>query len=79
MESTKYLWLGVVEGTTGEKNKESVTASSALSLVQGMWPNFNPTTPTHKHLVLYPVSLASRDQDGGPSGSTIDIYSRTEK
>ena len=25
------------------------------------------------------VSLASRDQDGGPSDSTIDIYDLTEK
>jgi len=24
------------------------------------------TTPTHRHLVLSPVSLGSRDQDGGP-------------
>ena len=30
-------------------------------------------------LVLSPVSLASRDQDGGPSDSTIDIYDPTEK
>ena len=29
--------------------------------------------------VLSPVSLASRDQDGGPSDSTIDIYDLTEK
>ena len=26
-----------------------------------------------------PVSLSSRDQDGGPSNSTIDIYDLTEK
>ena len=32
-----------------------------------------------KMLVLSPVSLASRDQDGGPSDSTIDIYDPTEK
>ena len=34
---------------------------------------------THRHFVLSPVSLASRDQDGGPSDSTIDIYDLTEK
>ena len=28
---------------------------------------------------LPPVSLASRDQDGGRSNSTIDIYALTEK
>ena len=27
-----------------------------------------PTTPTHGYFVLYAVSLASRDQDGGPVG-----------
>ena len=37
------------------------------------------TTPTHSHFVLSPVPLASRDQDGGPSDSTIDIYDLTEK
>ena len=31
------------------------------------------------HFVLSPVSLASRDQDGGPSDSTTDIYDLTEK
>ena len=29
--------------------------------------------------ILSPVSLASRDQDGGPSNSTIDIYHLTKK
>ena len=38
-----------------------------------------PTTPTHGYFVLSPVSLASRDQDGGPSNSTIDVYDLTEK
>ena len=59
-ESTKYQWVGVVEGTAGEKN-------------------FNPISLTHGHFVLSSVSLASRDQDGGPSDSTIDIYDLTEK
>ena len=67
-ESTKCLWVGVVEVTEGKKNRETVTAS--LCLV---------STPTHGHFVLSPVSLASRDQDGGPSDSTIDIYDLTEK
>ena len=34
---------------------------------------------THGYFVLFPVSLASRDQDGGPSDSTIDIYDLMEK
>ena len=40
-ESTKYPWVGVVEGTAGEKNRETVTAS--LSLVfNGCCPIFAP-------------------------------------
>ena len=39
----------------------------------------NPITPTHGHFELSPVSLSSRDQDGGPSNSTIDIYDLTKK
>ena len=36
--------------------------------------------PSWSHFVLSPVLLASRDQDGGPSNSTIaDIYDLTEK
>jgi len=34
--------------------------------------------PVGRGGVLSPVSLASRDQDGGPSNSTIDIYDLTE-
>ena len=40
---------------------------------------FRPLTSTHRHFVLSPVLLASRDQDGGPSDSMIDIYDLTEK
>jgi len=39
----------------------------------------NFTATTHGHFVLSPVSLASGDQDGGPSYSTIGIYDLTEK
>ena len=35
--------------------------------------------PYHGPFVLSPVSLASRNQDGGQSDSTIDIYEITEK
>ena len=31
------------------------------------------------HIALSPVPLASRDQDGGPSDTTIDIHDLTEK
>jgi len=37
------------------------------------------TATTHRHFVLSPVSLASRDQDGGLTNSTIGIYDLTEK
>lgn len=30
-ESTKYLWVVVVEGTVGNKNRETVTAKIAYS------------------------------------------------
>ena len=39
-ESTNCPWVGVAEGTTGGKNRETVTASLFLSRVQGAWPNF---------------------------------------
>ena len=42
-------------------------------------PAVPSTTPTHGHFVLSPVSLAPRDQDGGPSNTTIDIYDLTGK
>ena len=42
-----------------------------------MRAKLNPTASTHGYFVLSPVSLASRDQDGGPSNSTIDIYDLT--
>ena len=42
-------------------------------------PTVPSTTPTHGYFVLSPVSHASRDQDGFPSDSTIDICDRTEK
>ena len=67
-ESTKCPWVGVVEGTAGEKHFSAPLPHA-----------FNPITPTHRHFVLSPVSLTSRDQDGGPLDLTIDIYDLTEK
>ena len=37
-------------------------------------PAVPSTTPIHGYFLLSPVSLASRDQDGGQSDFTIDIY-----
>ena len=42
-ESTKYPWVGVVEGTAGEKNRETVTASLCLVSVQRLLTNFSAT------------------------------------
>ena len=44
-------------------------------------PAVPSTPPTHgyTYFVLSPVSLTSRDQDGGPLDSTIKIYDLTEK
>ena len=39
----------------------------------------NPTTRTHGHFVLSPISLASRDEDSGQSSLAIDIYDLTGK
>ena len=64
-ESTKCLWVGVMGLKAWVEGAEKIAVPS--------------TTPTHRHFVLSPVSLASRDQDGGPSDSTIDIYDLTEK
>ena len=55
------------------RQSEAVTVSLFFS------PAVPSTTPTHGHFVLSPVSLTSRDQDGGPSDSMIDIYDLTEK
>ena len=41
-------------------------------------PAMPSTTPTQGYFVSSPVSFASRDQNGGPSNSTINIYDLTE-
>ena len=51
----------------------------AVELIE-FFPTAVPSTaPTQGNVVLSPVSLASRDQDGGPSNSKIDTYDPTEK
>ena len=62
-KSTKCLWVGVMGLKAWGEGAPAVPS----------------TTPTHGHFVLSPVSLTSRDQDGGPSDSTIDISDLTEK
>ena len=55
------------------RHSEAVTVSLFFS------PAVPSTTPTHGHFVVSPVSLSSRDQGGGLSDLTIDIYDVTEK
>ena len=64
--------LGVSE--TGETTKCLWVGVMGLKA----WGEVPSTTSNHGHFVLSPVSLASRNQDGGPSDSTIDIYDLTE-
>ena len=65
----------------GAKNRPLPLNTRQSQAVSGS-PYFPPAvpsiTPTQRHFVLSPVSLATRDQDGGPSNSTIDIYDLTE-
>jgi len=63
---------------TGESTKCPWVVAVGL-IAWGLPPTVPSATPNHGHFVLSPVSLASRDQDGAPSNSTIDIYDLTEK
>ena len=66
----------------GATNAMNTKQSKAVSLPIFSAPSphaFDPITPTHRHFVLSPVWLTSRDQDGGPLDSTIKIYDLTEK
>jgi len=69
--------IGGATNTANARQWEAVTVS-LFSLPPHPYA-MNPTTTTHGHFVLSPVSLASRDQDGGLSNSTIGIYDLTEK
>jgi len=66
-----------VTNATNTRQSEAVTVS--LFFLPRHPHAINPTATTHGHFVLSPVSFASRDQDGGPLNSTIDIYDLTEK
>ena len=59
--------------------KQGLTLQQLFPYKSQFPPIVPSTTHIHGHFVLSPVSLASRDQDGGPSNSTIDIYDLTEK
>ena len=63
-----------VAGATNAVNTRQSEAVTVYLFFPPSRPHaFNPISPTHGHFVLSPVSLASRDQDGGTSDSTIHI------
>jgi len=68
-------------GSGGEVKSVGVKGRKKIGVTVSLFipPAVPSTTPTHGHFVLSPVSLVSRDQDGGPSNSTIDTYDLTEK
>ena len=68
-----------VAGATNAANTTQSEAVTVSLFFPARHPHaINPNATTHGHFVLSPVSLASRDQDGGPSNSTIYIYDFTE-
>ena len=69
-----------VAGATNAANTRQREAVTVSLFFPPLHPDaYSPTATTYWHFVLSPVSLVSRDQDGGPSNSTIDIYELTEK
>jgi len=71
--------VAVAGATNAANTRESEAVTVSLFFPPCHPHAINPTATTHGHFVLSPVSLASSDQDGGPSNSTIDIYDLTEK
>ena len=69
-----------IAGATNAVNTRQSEAVTVCLFFPPPHPHaFNPISPTHGQFVLSPVSLTSRDQDGGPSDSTMNIYNLTEK
>ena len=68
----------VIVGVTNTMNMRWSEAVTVSLFFLPFYHAINLTTPTHRHFLLYPVSLELRDQDGGPSNSTIAI-SRTSR
>ena len=70
--------FGLGASETGRVQKTNIFQDHSLPIFSHPQA-LNPTTPTYRYFVLSPVLPASRDQNGGPSNSTIDIYDLTEK
>jgi len=71
--------VAIAGATNAANTRESEAVTVSLFFPPRHPHAINPTATTHGHFVLFPVSLTSRDQDGPPSNSTIDIYDLTEK
>ena len=71
--------VAVAGATNAANTRQSEAVTVSLFFPPRHHHAINPTATAHGHFVLSPVSLASRDQDGGPSNSTIDSYDLTEK
>ena len=71
--------VAVAGATNAANTREREAVTDSLFFPPRHPHAINRTATTQGHFVLSPVSLASRDQDGGPSNSTIDVYDLTEK
>jgi len=71
--------VAVAGATNAANTRQRETVTVSLFFPPRHPHAINPTATTHGHFVLSPVSLASREQDGRPSNSTIDIYDLSEK
>ena len=69
-----------VAGATNTMNtRQSEAVTVSLFFLPLHSHAINSTTPTHRHFVLFPVSLATRDKDGGCLlNSMIDLQYRSK-
>lgn len=59
--------------------RQSWSLDASETFLPALLYAIDPATSTHRHFVLSPVSLASRDQGGGHSNSPVDIFDLTKK
>ena len=66
-----------LDGSPSWSFDASETGESIFPLLQ--LDTLNPIASSQGHFARSPVSLASRNQDGGLSKSTIDVYNPAER